>query len=273
MRADPVAALCLVEIGGGHEDGNLLLAQTMEDAPEIAAAHRIDAVGRLVEEENLRGVDKGADQLQFLFHAARQIAGPAADKGPHMAEVEQFFNAGLPALAAHAVEVGIKVDIFADGEILVQAEFLAHVGEMILDPCGIPGNVKARYRGRAGVGIHDRREHPQTRRFACSVRTDKAENLAGKNCQAQALDGDHRGKGFGQPVGDDSRANLVFGWCLRHLSVPLQRPDRSMRPSAGMPGFNSLSGLARVTLMRYMSLTRSSKVCTVFGVNSAWLLM
>ena len=43
--------------------------------------------------------------------------------------------------------------------------------------------------------------------------------------------------------------------------------------SAGMPGLSVLSGLARLISTANTLLTRSSLVCTVFGVNSAWSAM
>src|SRR3546814_17948447 len=44
---DARAALRLVEIGGGDEDGHLLAQELVEDAPEVTARQRIDAFARL----------------------------------------------------------------------------------------------------------------------------------------------------------------------------------------------------------------------------------
>ncbi len=53
QETEPRAALRLVEVGGGDHDRDALPAQTVEDAPEIAPRHRIDAGGRLVEQQHL----------------------------------------------------------------------------------------------------------------------------------------------------------------------------------------------------------------------------
>ena len=99
-EADPVAALGLVEIGGGDQDRYPLLPEPVENAPEIPAAQRVDAVGRLVEQQDPGGVDEGADQLQFLLHAAGEVARPARQKRAHVAEVEQFIDTGCSGLFA-----------------------------------------------------------------------------------------------------------------------------------------------------------------------------
>ncbi|EKD39920.1 MAG: hypothetical protein ACD_75C00246G0002 [uncultured bacterium] len=157
----PVAAFRLVEVGGGDEDRHPFRSQPVEDAPEIPAAHRVDAVGRLIEEKHLRGMDEGADQLEFLFHAAREFAGLAVDERPHVAEVEQFTDALPPAFAAHAVEIGVEVDVLANRQVLVKPESLAHVGEVVLDRCCLCLRIEAGDPGDTGIRVHDRRQHPQ----------------------------------------------------------------------------------------------------------------
>ena len=49
QQADAMAALGFVEIGSGNENGHALGHEGIENPPEIAARHRIDAVGGLVE--------------------------------------------------------------------------------------------------------------------------------------------------------------------------------------------------------------------------------
>ena len=75
-QGQPIAALRLVEIGGGDHDGDALLAQPVENAPEVAARHRIDAGGRLVEQQHLRRVDQRADEAELLLHAAGELCRP-----------------------------------------------------------------------------------------------------------------------------------------------------------------------------------------------------
>ena len=65
-----MASLGLIEIGGGVDDSDALAGQVVEHRPEFAARQRIDAVGRLIEQQQLGRVDQCANQTQLLFHAA-----------------------------------------------------------------------------------------------------------------------------------------------------------------------------------------------------------
>ena len=51
--------------------------QVVENAPEVAARDRIDAVGRLVEQEHLGRMDQRAHEAELLLHAAGELARQA----------------------------------------------------------------------------------------------------------------------------------------------------------------------------------------------------
>src|SRR5437773_6523655 len=51
-QSHTVAPLGFIQVGGGHENREAVLDQSVEDRPEIAPGQRIDAVGGLVEEQN-----------------------------------------------------------------------------------------------------------------------------------------------------------------------------------------------------------------------------
>ena len=67
----PVAALGLVHVVRGHEHRRALGREAVDLVPELAAAHRVDAGGRLVEEQQRRLVD-----------GRRRRAPPAASSRP-----------------------------------------------------------------------------------------------------------------------------------------------------------------------------------------------
>ena len=75
-QADAVAALGFVQVGGGHEDGDSIFQELVENRPEIAARDRVHAVGGLVQKEDLGAVQQGAHERQLLFHAAGKLARP-----------------------------------------------------------------------------------------------------------------------------------------------------------------------------------------------------
>ena len=99
--------------------------------PELAARLRVDAGGRLVEQQQLGlGQDAGAER-QALLPAARQRAGQLRSR-PSRPEL-------LDGLARRLGRIGDVVDardelqILPDGQVLVEAEPLRHVADATLD--------------------------------------------------------------------------------------------------------------------------------------------
>src|SRR5208283_328227 len=86
---DPRASLCLVEVGCRDEDGDPLPQQVIEDPPEIAPRHRVDASCWLVEKEDFRGMDEGTGEPQLLLHPPGQVACKTALKRGEVAEAQE----------------------------------------------------------------------------------------------------------------------------------------------------------------------------------------
>ena len=89
------AALGLVEVRGAHQDGDAALEEVREQLPELAPAHRIDAGGGLVEQDQIGLVDQRARQRQLLLHAAGELVGEAAAERRQLGHVEQVVAALL----------------------------------------------------------------------------------------------------------------------------------------------------------------------------------
>ena len=69
-----IAALGLVQVVRRHEHGRAAVRQVVDQPPELAARHRIDAAGRLVEKDDRRLVQQRAAERQPLPPAAGQVA-------------------------------------------------------------------------------------------------------------------------------------------------------------------------------------------------------
>ena len=76
-QRDAVAALGLVHEMGREEDGDAVVAREVDQrAPEGVARDRVDARGRLVEDQHGRPVQHRDGELQPLLDAERQAVGP-----------------------------------------------------------------------------------------------------------------------------------------------------------------------------------------------------
>ena len=82
---DLVAALGLVHVVGRDQHGHALVGEPVDLVPEVAARLRIDAGGRLVEQQQPGLVHHRGGQREALLPAARQLAGQllaAMRRGP-----------------------------------------------------------------------------------------------------------------------------------------------------------------------------------------------
>ena len=61
----------LLEVLGGEQHGGSPVDQALDDLPEVDAALRVEAGGRLVEEEDRRPGHQGGGQVESAAHAAR----------------------------------------------------------------------------------------------------------------------------------------------------------------------------------------------------------
>ena len=152
QQSQAVAALGLVEIGGRDQDGHALVAQAIEDAPEIAARHRIDAGRRLVEQQDLRRVNQRAGEAELLLHAARELAGePLAERRSCPKPPAAAPRVRRAARGRHLEQIGVEADVLVDGQIFVEAEPLRHVADVRLDALRVGDDVDAVDDDAAGV--------------------------------------------------------------------------------------------------------------------------
>jgi hypothetical protein len=145
-----LAALGLVEIRRGHEESEAFALQAGQDLPEVAPRHGIDARGRLVEDEQLGGVDQSAGEGQLLLHAARQAIGQPVAEGSHAQHVEQFFAASLRV--AHAVDVGEEGHVLVDGQVAVERKALRQIADALREFVGLLPRIETAGADASSVG-------------------------------------------------------------------------------------------------------------------------
>ena len=159
-----------------------------------------------------------------------------------------------------AVDIGIEMDVFHDGQIGVEAEALAHVADLRLDRLGLPPGVVADHPGLPVGSVHDPGQHPQVVVFPAPSEPTRPNSSPFATVSAETVHGGEVTEALGEIVGFDGRKGrthfpVASPWYQRPRSrFPSIRP-RSPVPikisaSAGMPGFSSRSGLGRVILIR-----------------------
>ena len=133
---EPVATSGLVHDVARDEHRATLLGEPSEEVPEVAAQHRVQADGRLVEDEHLGIADQGAGQIGPGLLAAGEVDD---ERLRVVGEVDIGDGAGHIRLggAQHPSEVG---DVLADGEVLIEAWRLREVADPTAQP-GRPGRL------------------------------------------------------------------------------------------------------------------------------------
>ena len=97
-RREPIEPLRFLHVGGGdhHAHAFPARAHAVDQLPELPARERIDAGGRLVEDQKVRIVDQTATQPELLPHAARKLLRRAIGKRRKPGAFEQFGDFPVP---------------------------------------------------------------------------------------------------------------------------------------------------------------------------------
>ena len=179
----------LLEVLRGEEDRDALLPREARDLrPEGAAALRVEAGRRLVEEEDRGPVDERERQVEAALHPAG-VGADAAVGGEREADaLEQLVPAPAPLVRTQAVERGLEAQVVARGEERVERRLLQRGADRAPHLRALARDVEAADRGRARGRRQQRRQHVDGRRLARAVRAEEAVDLAGRHVQVDLVD-------------------------------------------------------------------------------------
>ena len=266
-ESDAMAALGLVEIRRGDEDGEALRRQVGEDIPELAARDGIDAGGWLVEQQDAGLRDQRTDERELLPHAAAQLSGEAAGEAVHVEHAQVLPAAIEDRLRLDAAQIAAVADVFVDGEVWIEAEGLGEVAGLRTHLARRP----AEDVGDAGGRFHHAGENLEGRGLARAIGADEAEDLARVDCKADAAHGLERAVALGEAASfngwrcGDALSGIAndfavwsrgdHGWLTFGHVLPSTRTS----PSTGIPGLANPKPDFNCSLMPTTCLTRSSR--------------
>src|SRR5437773_2022389 len=117
----PVAqVLGLVEVVRGEHDRHLLaLAQSGDRIEELDSDARVEANGRLVEEQHLWHRDQRAGDLETASLAAAVALNLAIEDLDESERLAQLPDAGRGCGDLHAPQLGVKLEVGATGQAAV----------------------------------------------------------------------------------------------------------------------------------------------------------
>ncbi len=169
------------------ENGLALAAEAEEDIADLTAADGVYAVGRLVEEDQVRVVDHRLRQADPLGHAFGIRADLAIGGVAHVDDVQQLGGA-LPARGAiHLRQRAEEFDDLPPGEITGEAVVLGevtHAAQRRLVTDGLP-----EHRAGGAGGADDGHDDLDQGALAGAVGTEQSEDLTAADLHGDALEG------------------------------------------------------------------------------------
>ena len=142
-----------------------------------------------------------AGQGQALLPAARKLSGAAIHIRLNRRQRQHFLLARNSLLSLDAIDPGIKLDVFGDGKVFVEAKALRHVADMPLDLGRVLANVHAQNGAGARAGRQKSAQSLDDRCLTRSIWTQEAEHLAFGNLKAHFVDRCERAESDGQMIG------------------------------------------------------------------------
>ena len=170
------------------EDGLSAVGQHAEQLAELDPGPRIQAGGRLVEDQHRRIVDDGPGQAHPLFHAlGERSQEPIANAG-EIGELLDGIDDRPPLGAPHIVGPGKKVEVFVHGHVAIGGQRIGHEAHKAAGLLRIvdqrdPVHVHVAL-GRIVEGGHDAHGGGLAR----AVGADKAEDVARGKLERDVVD-------------------------------------------------------------------------------------
>ena len=182
-------ALDEAEDMGGEDDALALGAELLEVVGDGAGGDDVEAVGGLVEDDDVRVVDEGDDDAHLLLHAGGEVGhlhlGELVDAEPF----EEGLLACRGGVGGHAVELAEEVVEVVGREEVLEFQLAGEEGNLGAHLLGLADDAAAVDPGVAPVGTDEGGEHAQGGGFARPVGAEEAEYLAAVGGHGQVVHG------------------------------------------------------------------------------------
>ena len=161
-----------------------------DEAANLDALVRIESLGRLVEDEDLRLREDGLREADALPITLRELVDRAVVDGFDAGLRDDIVRARADLAGAHPAQPAHERDVFAGEHVPVEGVRLGQVADaapqfdgVVLDGQAIDGD-------RAPIGFEILREEPHGRRLARAVRPEEADDFAAVDRERRGVDRD-----------------------------------------------------------------------------------
>ena len=175
-----------------------LLSRAQAQVADLAPSHRIDAVRRLVEEQDVRGVDERTDEAEALGHALGELLDPHVAPLPEADLFEELAGAAPDVGRFHPGHASEDRKRLARGQVSRNPMPFRQISD------ATPGfriaDGQAAHAGRPFGRVREAKEDLDGGGLAGPVRPQEPEELAGADREVDAVEGRHPRLSEGRPV-------------------------------------------------------------------------
>ena len=242
-----VAALGLVHVVRADQHRDAARREPVQLFPEVAPRLRIDAGGRLVEQQQL-AARAACRRRARAAASSRPRASRRAASRARCRPSPSSARSTASRRVRHLVDARDEVEVLADRQVLPEREALRHVADVALDLVALAQDVVAEAGAGAGVRREQAAHHADRGGLAAAVRAEEAEDLAALHLQRQVLDDVLVAEVLVQPVHVDRRRVGRARSLQRHRDRLARDAAAARRSGAGRASTMKTS-LARVSLL------------------------
>ena len=184
--------LRLLDVVRRHQDRRPLAAEAVDQRPELLAHLRVEADGRLVEQDEPRPVHERPRDQQPPPHPAAQLVHPRVGAVRELGDLERAVDRGAALAAAEPVEEREHDQVLLDGQRHVEVVELRDDAALRARLLGVLRQLPAQHLELALVGDRLRREELHRGALAGAVRAEEADARSLGDVEVEAVDGGDR---------------------------------------------------------------------------------
>ncbi len=164
-----------------------LAPQLAHDGPDLVAAARVQARGRLVEEQHLRARQQAGGDVEPAAHAAGVGPGRPISRLRQVEPLEQLAGAAAGLLTGQLEQAPEHLQVLPPGQQLVDRRELPRQADQLADSGRLPRHVAAEDLRPARIRGQQRGQNADQRGLARPVRAQQAKHHPRRNLEPGAI--------------------------------------------------------------------------------------
>ena len=173
----------------GREEDGLGFAEALDELADLVLLVRVEAVGRLVEDQHFGIVQQGLGEAGAVAVAFRQGIDRLVGHALQEAGRDGAFHGVVAGVAGEPADLGAEAEEAADRHVVVERGGLGQVADLAFRRGGVADDGDAADLGIAGGRRQEAGDHPHGGGFAGAVGAEEAEHFAFPDGKREVIDG------------------------------------------------------------------------------------